>query len=155
MRDERVVHDQGSHGGERTERGTVAKPEPTGLHATARSRATSATMPPWTRLRSTSPIAAVREEGQWQVVPLPTRAGSDLDAFLHVLRQQPGEIGTIGFLSVAEDFFVAARVRGEEVRLLLSDVTCVPDWPIAAEVTQAARLAPPRRGGARGVDTGG
>jgi putative tRNA adenosine deaminase-associated protein len=88
-------------------------------------------------------IAAVREDGQWQVAPLPTRAGSDLEAFLHVLRQQPGEIGTIGFLSVAEDFFVAARVRGEDVRLLLSDVTCVPDWPIAAEVLKRLGLHDP------------
>ncbi|HTY72538.1 MAG TPA: tRNA adenosine deaminase-associated protein [Actinomycetes bacterium] len=88
-------------------------------------------------------IAAVREDGIWQVSPLPPRTGAELEAFLHALRQQPGEVGTLGFVSVAEDFFVAARVRGEEVRLLLSDVTCVPDWPLAAEVLVRLGLSAP------------
>lgn len=88
-------------------------------------------------------IAAVREESLWQVSTLPPRAGSDLESFLHALRQQPGEIGTIGFVSIAEDFFVAARVHGEEIRLLLSDVTCVPDWPLAAEVLKRLGLHEP------------
>jgi putative tRNA adenosine deaminase-associated protein len=88
-------------------------------------------------------IAAVREDGAWQIDTLPPRAASELDSFLHALHQEPGEIGTIGFISVAEDFFVAARVRGEDVRLLLSDVTCVPDWPIAAEVLKRLGLHEP------------
>ena len=71
------------------------------------------------------------------------RLGDELATFLHALRQQPGEGGTLGFVSVAEDFFVAARVLGDDVRLLLSDVTCAQDWPLAAAVLDHLGLDQP------------
>ncbi len=79
-------------------------------------------------------MVAVREDGSWQVATLPRRLGEELQPLLHALRQQPGEGGTLGFVSVGEDFFVAARVMGHDTRLLLSDVTCAEDWPLAAAV---------------------
>ena len=88
-------------------------------------------------------MAAVREEGAWQVEALPAKLGDELETFLHALRQQPGEGGALGFVSVAEDFFVAARVLGAETRLLLSDVTCAADWPLAADVLDHLGLEPP------------
>ena len=88
-------------------------------------------------------MVAVREEGAWQLESLPPRAGDELGTFLHALRQQPGEGGTLGFVSVAEDFFVAARVVGDETRLLLSDVTCAQDWPLAAAVLDELGLDQP------------
>lgn len=88
-------------------------------------------------------MAAVREDGAWQLEALPPKLGDELATFLHALRQQPGEGGTLGFVSVAEDFFVAARVVGEETRLLLSDVTCAADWPLAADVLDLLGLEQP------------
>ena len=88
-------------------------------------------------------MIAVREDGAWQVEALPLRLGDELAPFLHALRQQPGEGGTLGFVSVAEDFFVAARVLGDDVRLLLSDVTCAQDWPLAAAVLDHLGLDQP------------
>ena len=93
MGDEGVIHDQGSHPRERIHRFCATRPQrvevcddapvETGMDDAAIDFA----------------IAAVREESLWQVSTLPPRAGSDLESFLHALRQQPGEIGTIGFVS--------------------------------------------------------
>jgi putative tRNA adenosine deaminase-associated protein len=61
-------------------------------------------------------VVAYREEGEWQVAPLPPRAGTDLEVLVHALRQWPGDAGALGMVSVDEDFFVLARVQGDSVR---------------------------------------
>lgn len=88
-------------------------------------------------------VAAYREEGQWVASALPLRAADSLETLVHALRQQPGEAGSIGLVSVAEDFFVAVRVFGEDEKLLLSDVTAAQDWPIAREVLERLDLPLP------------
>lgn len=79
-------------------------------------------------------LMAWREDGRWQVAALPPRAADSLDQLLHAVRQQPSDAGSIGLVSVADDFFLAVRVQGEHVRLLLSDVTAGHDWPLARDV---------------------
>lgn len=88
-------------------------------------------------------VVAYREEGLWQVVSLPPRAGTDLDVLLHALRQWPGDAGSLGMVSVDEDFFVLARVQGESVRLLLSDITAATEWPLARGIVNRLELPPP------------
>jgi putative tRNA adenosine deaminase-associated protein len=88
-------------------------------------------------------LAAVREDGLWSVVSLPPAAADDLDTLLHALRQQPGDLGALGLLSFAEDFFVIARVQGESVTLLLSDVTAAFDSPFAGQVLDVLDLPMP------------
>ena len=51
-----------------------------------------------------------------------------------MLRQQPAENGAIGLVNVADEFFVALRVRGDEVRMMLSDVTAAVAWDLARQV---------------------
>ena len=88
-------------------------------------------------------LAAVREDGVWSVSPLPTAAADDLDHLIQVLRQQPGDIGAIGLLSFAEDFFVVVRVSGDDVRLLLSDCTAAFDSAFAGQVLERLGLPMP------------
>lgn len=88
-------------------------------------------------------VVAYREEGMWQVVSLPPRAGTDLDVLLHALRQWPGDAGSLGMVSIDEDFFVLARVHGESVRLLLSDVTAATEWPLARDIVNRLELPVP------------
>jgi putative tRNA adenosine deaminase-associated protein len=88
-------------------------------------------------------VVCYREEGRWELGLLPERATANLEAFLAALRQQPGEGGTVGLVDVADDFFVAARVTGEEVRLLLSDITAADEWPLAREVLDFLGLPEP------------
>lgn len=88
-------------------------------------------------------VSAYREDDLWQVIALPPRAASDLDTLLHALRQTPGDAGTLGMVSVDEDFFVLARVQGDTVRLLLSDITAATEWPLARAVVDYLELPMP------------
>lgn len=88
-------------------------------------------------------VVVYREDGAWQSGLLPERVGDDLDGLVAVLRQQPGEVGAIGLVNVADEFFVAVRVRGEEVRLLLSDVTAAVAWDLARQVVGQLGLQTP------------
>lgn len=88
-------------------------------------------------------LAAVREDGLWSVIPLPPAAADDLESLIHALRQQPGDIGALGLLSFAEDFFVIVRVHGDTVSYLLSDVTAAFDSPFAGQVLERMKLPMP------------
>jgi putative tRNA adenosine deaminase-associated protein len=85
-------------------------------------------------------VVVYREDGVWQSGLLPERVTDDLDGLIAVLRQQPGENGAIGLVNVADEFFVVVRVRGDDVRLLLSDVTAAVAWDLARAVGD--RLGP-------------
>ena len=88
-------------------------------------------------------LGAVREDGLWSVVPMPPAAADDLDQIIHALRQQPGDAGSIGLLSFSEDFFVVLRIMGDDVRMLLSDVTAAFDAPFAGQVLDRLGLPMP------------
>lgn len=79
-------------------------------------------------------VVAFREDGAWQVGVLPERLVGDLGGLIQALRQQPGEGGSIGLVNVADEFFVALRVRGDSVQLLLSDLGAAVDWDLAGQV---------------------
>lgn len=88
-------------------------------------------------------VAACREDGVWTLSTLPPRAATDLDALVRVLAQLPSEVGTIGMVSVEEEFFLLARVSGAQVRLLLSDVGTATESPLARAVVDKLELPPP------------
>lgn len=78
-------------------------------------------------------VVVFREEGQWQVGPLPHRAAEDLAALLHAVRQQPSEGPTLAVCSYGDDFFLVVRPDADQVRLMISDATAAGDWPVARE----------------------
>jgi putative tRNA adenosine deaminase-associated protein len=79
-------------------------------------------------------LAAYREDGQPYVQALAKDLANDLDELIVQLRRLPGDAGAIGFVSLVEEVFVIARVRGPHVQVLLSDGTAANDWPIARDV---------------------
>lgn len=88
-------------------------------------------------------VVVYREDGVWQSGLLPERVTDDLDGLITVLRQQPGENGAIGLVNVADEFFVAVRVRADDVRLLLSDVTAAVAWDLARQVVDRLGIQAP------------
>lgn len=88
-------------------------------------------------------VVVYREDGVWQSGVLPERVGGDLDGLIQVLRQQPAENGAIGLVNVADEFFVALRVRGDEVRMVLSDVTAAVSWDLARQVVDRLGIETP------------
>lgn len=91
-------------------------------------------------------VVVYREDGAWQSGVLPERVGSDLDGLIQVLRQQPAENVAIGLVNVADEFFVALRVRGTDVSLMLSDVTAAVAWDLARQVVDRLGIERPRDG---------
>lgn len=88
-------------------------------------------------------LVAYREEGAWQVVELPPDRLGDLDEVATELRRYPGDFGSLGLISIDEDFFLLVRVAGADVRLLLSDITAASEWPIARSVVEELELPMP------------
>jgi putative tRNA adenosine deaminase-associated protein len=88
-------------------------------------------------------LVAYREEGVWQLETLDDLVAADLDELAVELRRYPGDGGSLGLVSIDEDFFLMVRVLGPEVRLLLSDVTAATDWPIARAVVEHLELPLP------------
>lgn len=88
-------------------------------------------------------VAASREDAVWSVTMLPPRAATELDVLLRALAQLPSDIGTIGMVSVDEDYFLLARVSGGQVRLLLSDIGAATESPLARAVVEHLELPPP------------
>ena len=82
---------------------------------------TSRRTPP--RTRSTSCWRRTARTGSRYVQELAKDLANDLDELIVQLRRLPGDAGAIGFVSLVEEVFVIARVRGQHVQVLLSDGT--------------------------------
>lgn len=79
---------------------------------------------------------AYREEDHWDVDLLPVALTQDFKGLLHALRQQPSISGALGMVAVGDDFFIIARVYGDDVSLFLSDVTASVEWQVARELLE-------------------
>jgi putative tRNA adenosine deaminase-associated protein len=88
-------------------------------------------------------VVVYREDDGWEVGQLPIALTGDFAGLIHALRQQPSIGGTIGLVAVGDDFFVALRLRGDEVLVFLSDVTASVDWPLARQVADYLDLDVP------------
>ena len=88
-------------------------------------------------------LVAFREDGRWEVGSLPHAAGEDLTALVAAVRQQSALGPALGLCSYGDDFFLVLRPEGNDVRLLVSDVTAVGEWPIAREALDLVGEAEP------------
>ena len=88
-------------------------------------------------------LVAYREENVWRMEEVPEDRVHDLDSLAAELRRWPGDFGSLGMVSVDEDFFVLVRVAGQDTRVLLSDVTAATEWPIARSVVEELELPMP------------
>jgi putative tRNA adenosine deaminase-associated protein len=76
-------------------------------------------------------VVVYREGGAWQSGVLPERTTIDL------------ENGAIALVNVADEFFVALRAQGGEVRIMLSDATAAVAWDLAKQVVDHLGLEAP------------
>jgi putative tRNA adenosine deaminase-associated protein len=89
-------------------------------------------------------LVVYREENVWRVEEIADDDRlHDLDVLAAELRRWPGDFGSLGLVSVDEDFFVLVRVAGEHLRVLLSDVTAATEWPIARSVVETLQIPMP------------
>jgi putative tRNA adenosine deaminase-associated protein len=88
-------------------------------------------------------LVAYREENVWRMEEVPEDRLHDLESLTAELRRWPGDFGSLGMVSIDEDFFVLVRVAGPTTRVLLSDVTAATEWPIARSVVEELELPIP------------
>ena len=81
-------------------------------------------------------IVVFREDDGWEAGVLPVAVTGDLKGLIRVLRQQPSIAGTIGLAGIDDYFFVAVRVLGNQVSLLLSDIGAALDYPLAEQALE-------------------
>jgi putative tRNA adenosine deaminase-associated protein len=88
-------------------------------------------------------VAAYRDQGVWQVAELKAGVTQDVGELVEALRRFPSDVGVLGMVAVDEEFFILVRVSGPYTRFMLSDVTTVPDYDLAADVADQLDLADP------------
>ena len=88
-------------------------------------------------------IVVFREDDQWEADVLPETVTGDLAGLVRVLRQQPSIAGTIGLAGIDDYFFVAIRVVGSHVSVLLSDIGAALDYPLAEQVLEYLEIPVP------------
>jgi putative tRNA adenosine deaminase-associated protein len=88
-------------------------------------------------------IIVFREDDGWDADVLPVAVTTDLTGFIRVLRQQPSMAGTIGLAGIDDYFFVAVRVIGSQVSVLLSDIGAALDYPLAEQVLDYLEIPVP------------
>ena len=85
-------------------------------------------------------VAIYREDGEPQVTEMALPLANDLDELIVQLRRLPADAGACAFVSISGEFFVAVRVRGKNVQVLLNDSVAASDWPIARDVADLIGL---------------
>lgn len=100
-------------------------------------------------------LVALREEGRWQLGALPHRAAIDLNALVAAVRQQPSDGPALALCSYGDDFFLAVRPQGPDVRVMVSDVTAASEWPIVREALELVGEGDRERDGRDRVEPAG
>jgi putative tRNA adenosine deaminase-associated protein len=88
-------------------------------------------------------LVAYREENVWRIEEIAEERLHDLESLTAELRRWPGDFGSLGMVSIDEDFFVLVRVAGQSTRVLLSDVTAATEWPLARSVVEELEIPMP------------
>lgn len=95
-------------------------------------------------------VAVFQEDGRWAAAPLPPHVAENLDLFVAAVRQQLSEGPTLGLLGVGDEYFIAVRLLGPEVRLFISERSAAEEDAVAAQVLAQLGLAGDRGAGPAG-----
>ena len=86
-------------------------------------------------------IEAWHEDGRWSVAALPDP--DDLLQIVDRLKKQQTNGGAVALISIDDEFFLAIRVLGTQVKFFISDISCALDYEIAAEFLELADIDSP------------
>jgi len=78
-------------------------------------------------------VAAWHEDGRWVVEALPLDLAENFDVLIQELQHEAQNGGAICLMSINDECFIAIRVLGEDVRILVSDIMMATEWSSAAE----------------------
>ena len=88
-------------------------------------------------------VAAWAENGVWRVERLPKRSVTSVDMLIQTLGAHVADGGVLGLVSIAEDYYLVAKVVGNQSSMYLSDAAACVDSDLAGDILEFLELDEP------------
>jgi putative tRNA adenosine deaminase-associated protein len=85
---------------------------------------------------------AWHEDGRWDASLLNTTR--DIGLIIDALKSQQTNGGAIALIAIEDEFVIIARVLGDQMRVMISDITYALDYEVAAELVEVLDLEYPQ-----------
>jgi putative tRNA adenosine deaminase-associated protein len=83
-------------------------------------------------------IIAWHEDGRWDATRLISTR--DIGAIIDSLKVQQTNGGAIALIAIEDEFVIIARALGDQMQMMISDVTYALDYEVAAELIEVLDL---------------
>ena len=83
-------------------------------------------------------IIAWHEDGRWSVNSLASTR--DIGSVIDSIRAQQTNGGAIALIAIEDEFVIIARALGDQMQMMISDVTYALDYEVAAELIEVLDL---------------
>jgi putative tRNA adenosine deaminase-associated protein len=81
---------------------------------------------------------AWHEDGRWDASLL--NSTRDIGLIIEALKSQQTNGGAIALIAIEDEFVIIARVLGDQMRMMISDITYALDYEVAAELVEVLDL---------------
>jgi putative tRNA adenosine deaminase-associated protein len=85
---------------------------------------------------------AWHEDGRWDASLL--NSTRDIGLIIDALKSQQTNGGAIALIAIEDEFVIIARVLGDQMRMMISDITYALDYEVAAELVEVLDLEFPQ-----------
>ena len=85
---------------------------------------------------------AWHEDGRWDASLL--NSTRDIGLIIDALKSQQTNGGAIALIAIEDEFVIIARVLGDQMRIMISDITYALDYEVAAELVEVLDLEFPQ-----------
>ena len=81
---------------------------------------------------------AWHEDGRWDASLL--NSTRDIGLIIDALKSQQTNGGAVALIAIEDEFVIIARVLGDQMRMMISDITYALDYEVAAELVEVLDL---------------
>jgi putative tRNA adenosine deaminase-associated protein len=85
---------------------------------------------------------AWHEDGRWDATGLNTTR--DIGLIIDALKSQQTNGGALALIAIEDEFVIIARALGDQMQMMISDVTYALDYDVAAELVEVLDLEFPQ-----------
>jgi putative tRNA adenosine deaminase-associated protein len=85
---------------------------------------------------------AWHEDGRWDAIGLNTTR--DIGLIMDALKSQQTNGGALALIAIEDEFVIIARALGDQMQMMISDVTYALDYEVAAELVEVLDLEFPQ-----------
>jgi putative tRNA adenosine deaminase-associated protein len=81
---------------------------------------------------------AWHEDGRWRTATLTSTR--DIGSIIDALKAQQTNGGAIALIAIEDEFVIIARALGNQIQMMISDITYALDYEVAAELVEVLDL---------------